>query len=418
MNGVSGLLVFAVIIFRSVYGQENNVCPTFNDYYTMRNNSRCWYDLAAEYSAPEIIQRMGYPLRTYKVQTPDGYIMTMFRIPNDHVKNPAARHYPIYLQHGIVATCATFLGKGKDSLAFVLSDAGYDVWLGNYRGNPYSEEHINLTVFDQKYWDHSMDEIALLDLPANFQTILSNTAPGSKVIFVGHSLGTAASLMFSSEYPEVARNMMKMMVLLCPAYTLSNMISPWRMVAPMGNFILDYVRRLKLDRIASQARELRRFVVPVCMESPELMRYCMQLYNIFYGPKTDLGPETVPVYFNQLPGGTSIKILNHAADLVNGNFRKYNYNELNYKVYGTRHSPIYDIKKIRVPVYLVYSAQDWTTPEADALNLWRNLPEEARHGMMKVDRDTFNHIDMVLGRHARQWVYDPLVQVLNKAISN
>lgn len=59
---------------------------------------------------------MGYPVVTYKVQTPDGYILTMFRIPNDHSKNPNARYHPIYLQHGLVATCATFLGKGKDSL--------------------------------------------------------------------------------------------------------------------------------------------------------------------------------------------------------------------------------------------------------------------------------------------------------------
>lgn len=38
--------------------------------------------------------------------------------------------------------------------AFVLADAGYDVWLGNYRGTLYSEGHINLTVKDPKYWDH------------------------------------------------------------------------------------------------------------------------------------------------------------------------------------------------------------------------------------------------------------------------
>lgn len=72
----------------------------------------------------------------------------------------------------------------------------------------------------------------------------------------------------------------------------------------------------------------------------------------------------VPVYFNQVPGGTSIKILNHAADFVKGNFRKYNYNKLNYKYYGTEHPPVYDIKKMQVPVYIVVSGQDWATPEA------------------------------------------------------
>ncbi|CAH1159898.1 unnamed protein product [Phaedon cochleariae] len=297
LSGVSVSLVLgAIVIFsNAAIAQENNVCPTFKDYHTIKNNSRCWYDLAVEFNAPEIIQRMGYPLLTYKVRTADGYILTMFRIPNDHVKNTNARKHPIYLQHGLVSTCATFLGKGRDSLAFILSDAGYDVWLGNYRGNPYSEEHENMTIYDQEYWNHG---------------------------------------------------------------------------------------------------------------------------TISYISEDDLQLESVPVFFNQLPGGTSIKILNHAADFVLGNFRKYNYGRLNPKYYGTSSSPIYDIKKLKLPVYLVFSGQDWVTPEADALNLWRNLPERSRHGMLKINRNVFNHIDMIYGRHAREWVYDPLVRVLNKAISS
>lgn len=45
--GVLTVLVFSVAIVNAQ--RKNNVCPTFNDYYTISNNSRCWYDLAAEY---------------------------------------------------------------------------------------------------------------------------------------------------------------------------------------------------------------------------------------------------------------------------------------------------------------------------------------------------------------------------------
>lgn len=48
--------------------------------------------------------------------TEDGYILTLFRIPNDPGKNLKVRKEPLFLMHGIVSTSATFLGLGKDSL--------------------------------------------------------------------------------------------------------------------------------------------------------------------------------------------------------------------------------------------------------------------------------------------------------------
>lgn len=52
----------------------------------------------------------------YKVKTKDGFIITIFRIPNDNVRNPHAQKYPVVLQHGLVSTCSNFLGLGKNSL--------------------------------------------------------------------------------------------------------------------------------------------------------------------------------------------------------------------------------------------------------------------------------------------------------------
>ena len=39
------------------FGEDkyNNVCPTFEDYYTIKNNSRCWYDFSAEFDCVSLI---------------------------------------------------------------------------------------------------------------------------------------------------------------------------------------------------------------------------------------------------------------------------------------------------------------------------------------------------------------------------
>ena len=37
--------------------------------------------------------------------------------------------------------------------AYILVDKGYDVWLGNVRGNTYSQLHKKWTIKDREFWD-------------------------------------------------------------------------------------------------------------------------------------------------------------------------------------------------------------------------------------------------------------------------
>lgn len=108
--------------------------------------------------------------------------------------------------------------------AYLLSDNGYDVWMGNSRGNTYSKAHATLSVSDPKFWDFSFHELGAFDLPASLDYVLAVTGQ-EKLFFIGHSQGTTALFVMLSEKPEYNRKIIKAALYAPIAYT-EHMRSP------------------------------------------------------------------------------------------------------------------------------------------------------------------------------------------------
>uniref|UniRef100_A0A0N5BYW4 Lipase n=1 Tax=Strongyloides papillosus TaxID=174720 RepID=A0A0N5BYW4_STREA len=160
-------------------------------------------DPEADMTTPEIIRKWNYPVEIHKAITRDGYILTLHRIPRGRNETTTNKKRPVvFLQHGLLCTSAVWvLNLPTQSLAFLLADAGYDVWLGNMRGNSYSKRHIKPNLPLSDYWDFTWDEMAKYDIPAMINKVL-NISGNKKLSYIGHSQGTLTMFTHLNEFPS------------------------------------------------------------------------------------------------------------------------------------------------------------------------------------------------------------------------
>ena len=88
---------------------------------------------------------------------------------------------------------------------YILADAGYDVWLGNYRGNTYSRNHTYLNPdawLNHHFWDFTWDEMAKYDIPSMVEKVLEVTGE-EELFYAGHSMGTTAFMAMGHYRPDI-----------------------------------------------------------------------------------------------------------------------------------------------------------------------------------------------------------------------
>ena len=97
----------------------------------------------------EIADVFGYGWEAHKVETEDGWFLTLFRITSVDGERLSTRPEnrdkpPLLMQHGASGNGHGWIGGLTGALIpGKLAEQGYDVWLGNNRGTMYSNVHKN-----------------------------------------------------------------------------------------------------------------------------------------------------------------------------------------------------------------------------------------------------------------------------------
>ena len=80
---------------------------------------------------------------------------------------------------------------------------GFDVWMGNTRGNSYSRNHVTFDPCSTcpDFWNFGFDDSGVFDYKAEVDYILEITSQ-EQIHFVGHSMGTTQFLVCMIDFDQ------------------------------------------------------------------------------------------------------------------------------------------------------------------------------------------------------------------------
>ncbi|XP_012528143.1 lipase 3 isoform X2 [Monomorium pharaonis] len=371
-----------------------------------------------ELTTPELVTKYGYPLEIHDIVTKDGYTLQLHRIPHgrdDEKEAKSTIRTPILLVHGLGSSSADWIlmGPGR-SLGYILADAGYDVWLGNNRGNIYSRNHTSLSPTDRAFWNFSYHELGIYDLPAMIDYVLHMTRH-EKIYYVGHSEGTTQFWVMASEKPEYNSKII-LMIGLAPAAFSGNIRGPIKKLAKLTYFGVWVGETFGYPEFRSRS-DWGKFVSNLfCQRAASTQFICSNILFLVTGfSRAELNTENLTVIIAHVPAGASWKqFVHYGQGYINaGRFRQYDYGNIdkNLQMYNSTIPPDYQLEKITAPIALFSSDNDWLATTKDVELLSMKLNSLVFHYKTPVNA-TFNHYDFIWGKSSLQMVSRPILQLL------
>ncbi|KAJ2854922.1 cholesterol esterase [Coemansia erecta] len=304
-------------------------------------------------SFAEIMEYWGYPHEDHLVETRDGFLLGIHRItgargrcaeqsadaddlgPRNLQANTRANRPVVLFWHGFMLSSECFVCHPDwvNILPFQLAEAGYDVWLGNSRGNKYSYKHMRHTPDDHRFWNFSIDEIATIDVPTTVDFILKETGAPS-LTYIGFSQGTAQMFMALARNKSL-NSQISHFIALAPASTprgFHNSIVDYFTKATPQMLYLMFGRRRAMSLVYFWINLLPRDLYVAALD------FCVHL--LFGWSMRNMSQETKCIVYWHLYSYTSVKAIVHWMQIIRcGKLQMYDDDPPVYSLFWTPVDP-------------------------------------------------------------------------------
>ncbi|KAJ8676401.1 hypothetical protein QAD02_012188 [Eretmocerus hayati] len=358
----------------------------------------------------DLVSPTGYAVEEHDITTDDGYILALHRMPGGP-KSPVAPNKPaVLLLHGLLAASDVWVLRGpKEDFTFMLVDAGYDVWVMNYRGNFYGKRHKKLIPKEDKFWRFSWHEMGVYDTATAIDHVL-NTTGQSKVALVGHSMGTTTGLVLLSSKPEY-NDKVNVFLGFAPIAIFTHLLpGPISVISKRyGRQLQKSLKTIGITEVFPRNPSAYGLYSAVC-EMPHIELLCQRVLWTLTGLTRNSQFDAID--FNKMPrvlahypqGSSLDTIMHYQQIMLSGKFRPYDFGpDGNWIRYKDVNPPEYPLEKIKVPVILYYGLNDGYTTREDVNALAARLPRVEIH---PISHERFSHLDFILSNYSKQALYD------------
>ncbi|KAI7581211.1 alpha/beta-hydrolase, partial [Hortaea werneckii] len=311
----------------------------------------------------------------------------------------------VYLHHGLLMNSEVWvcLTDRERCLPFVLVEQGYDVWLGNNRGNKYSKKSVHSKPTEARFWDFSMDQFAFHDIPDSINYILETTRQ-SNLSYIGFSQGTAQAFATLSIHPTLNEKV-NLFIALAPAMAPPGLASGTVASLCKSNpevLFLAFGRRAILGSATMWQALLYPAIFTWFIDKSLAFLFNWQTRNI--------SPHQKLAAYPHLYSFTSTKCVVHWFQIIrNGTFQMFDDETTTPFAVGNS-SKYYKVAKfptrnIKTPIHLIYGGSD------SLVDIKLMLKELPRHTVAR-GIQKYEHLDLLWASDVNRLVFPHVLEAL------
>ncbi|CAJ2504046.1 Uu.00g114400.m01.CDS01 [Anthostomella pinea] len=360
----------------------------------------------------DLCAMFGYTAEEHVVQTKDGYLLGIHRLAwrkgEEDMKvnsGPASiKKRVVYLHHGLLMNSEVWISltDARRCLPFVLVEQGFDVWLGNNRGNKYSKKSIHCSPTSTQFWNFSIDQFAFHDIPDSINYILDFTRQPS-LSYIGFSQGTAQAFASLSVHPKL-NDQVNVFIALAPAMSVpglnNGIVDALIKASPQVLFLL-FGRR----SILSSATMWQSILYP-----PLFIKVIDMGNNFLFGWKSkNISVSQKLAAYPHLYSFTSTKSVVHWFQIIrNKSFQMYD-DDVQTPLLGgsNKYTKVakYPTRNIRTPIVVVYGGSDSLV---DIKVMLKELPSRT----VATEIPHYEHLDFLWARDVDTQVFRHIFDAL------